>query len=59
MHGLGPEHESFKTKLAVCTKQDAYQKDGRLKDHAISVKDLAEANPELQGILETANARPG
>ena len=59
MHGPGPEQESFKTKLVVREEQDAYQEDGTLKDHVISVKDFVDANPEMQGIPETANEQAG
>ena len=43
----------------VCKKSDAYEPDGKLKKKIISIRDLADANPEMQGILETANERSG
>ena len=73
VHGLGPEHEGYKmnlraitakdleaeTKMIICKKSDAYEADGKLKSHVISVQDLAAANPEMQGILETAAEQTG
>jgi len=73
VHGLGPKHEGFRvksraitakdleaeTKMVICKKSHAYEADGKLKKHIISVKDLTDANPEMQGILETAEERTG
>ena len=47
------------TKMIVRRKSDSYEADGKLKKHIISVRDFAEANPEMQGILETAEEQMG
>ena len=61
VHGLGPEHESFKvqsraitakdleaeTQMIVCKKPDAHDADGSLTTHVVSIQELAKANPEM------------
>jgi hypothetical protein len=73
VHGLGPEQEGFKvksraitakdleaeTQLIVCKKTDAFDAEGNLKKNIVSIQDVAEANPEMQGIPESAEERAG
>ena len=47
------------TQLIVCKKTDAYDAEGNLKKNIVSVQESAQANPEMQGILETAEERAG
>ena len=44
----------------MCKKEDADQADGKtLREHVPPAQELAAANPEMQGILETAHERSG
>ena len=67
---LWPDHKGFhvqtrdltaeeleaEIKLITRNEKDAYDTNSKMKEHITSVKDLPEAHPEMQGILETANA---
>ncbi len=46
------EHVPVRIKEVVARRKDAYDADGKLKANVISVKELAEANPEVREVLD-------